>query len=254
LLIYIHVLDLSQYNLKVKDMIKPLQKLEIDTTFHRLKDSILTIAPELGKSNADTEYARSLFSSQSGTVHQIFDYNKSGMVFNQACFFKNLYRCIAVLIEHRHSLMMEVPICDLGSGCGAFTLAWLAVMGEPKHGITLCDECEPQLNLARRLLSGIGFKSFATKLIRVEISEVFRDYFCLSSFFFCEQDFTVNQHFDQLRPKALIIDTSDTIDTILRCLGDSQIYSVTNLTLTPNQSVSKIVAEVSYSAHVLRLH
>jgi hypothetical protein len=174
--------------------------------------------PELGTS---TQSARDIMRRLEtfGNRYHPADYESESLAFNQAYFFRNLYKCLCVL-NVPSSMRHGTSIVDLGAGAGEFALAWHACGGDGNGQVLLVDRSAAQLKLADRIFNALEVRPRPT-LKRATLFEYTppNQMLRLVSFVLCESDWYRDPNTNNIRgligKGAIIIDYSDVIEELV---------------------------------------
>jgi len=166
---------------------------DVDKIFDELTEQFHFAVPELLGTTRDSRRIKlklELLGSKGG---RFVDYDQDYLAFNQAFFFKNLYKCLLALENTRKCSLLKacpagLPVLDIGSGAGTFSIAWSAIMRSYTPTIELFDNCFSQLTLAARIFSVLDAKKIYYRCEAVSPRQDYSRGLRLISYWFCEQD------------------------------------------------------------------
>lgn len=218
--------------------------------------------PEFLVQDDEANYVRNFVRDFGRDPNILLDYERYGLGFNKAFFFKNLYKALVVLWERRLDLapFSDSQIIDVGCGAGVFSIAWTLIFGSPpRGGLVLIDSSEMQLSIAARILAILGIADY--DLRRGTYPGEFADLrgFRLYSYFYCKQKLEPtllnrNEVAGWLGVDALVIDYSHVLESLVELVGHRYQIQYACEALVPPSTYSRLFNDTSFKACGLICH
>jgi hypothetical protein len=185
------------------------------------------------------------------------NYDRESLAFNQAYFFRNLYKCLSLLVWSRQETALT-NVVDLASGAGPFALAARLIDGDRFHRTMLVDKSSAQLSLARRVFAAMG-----VPITDVENTSLLHfipppDLYRLCSYWLCESDcyrqFSRWHSHALLQPGALFIDYREVLEEFASLLEISLFcYRLISINVKPSYEVASQLEKEYVSVYGLRV-
>lgn len=217
----------------------------LESSFLSLRQRILKSVPELAESGPSADSARQRIRTLSSSGKTI-DYNDLSVGFNQAYFFKNLYKNMLFF----RALGPEIDsladtISDIGAGAGTASVAWLTIFDHQPSSWFLIDLSAQQLLMAERILHAVSSRRFSFLCADAMKRNDLTCGTVLASYWLCEQNLsTFIKHATFATAKHIfIIDYQDVIDAVQTSLRRSHHYKVYDLRCALPPSIQSIIGE-----------
>lgn len=223
----------------------------INKAFCSVIEEVQKGLPIITQFGPDAALVRDFLRNHGRDPEKTLDYERYAVGFNQASFFKNLYKALAFLWQLRSVVPVEYPLVDIGCGAGVFTIAWDRIIRAPPCTTVLIDRSAAQLDIACRLLPAVGITDYRTQLGTYPGDFADVRGLRLFSYFFCKQVFPPGptgtaELSSWLGTTALIIDYEHVIDSLARRIGGC--CDVVNLRLSPPGEIAGLFNDQAFNA------
>lgn len=186
-----------------------------------------------------------------------FDYNRDAMVFNQAYFLRNFYKCLC-LLSSPDVLIPGDNIVDIGSGAGPFSLAaHLTYYHNCFKQVILIDSSTTQLLIAHQIFEVMKVPLTDLRANRLPQCLLPSDFYRLASYWLCEQDYTHFKNEDRrilFGQGILFIDYPNVLEEFIATL-DLNIHSCrllfNSVQLAPD--VARVLEKENVTVHGLAI-
>jgi hypothetical protein len=194
-----------------------------------------------------------------GLIGHAIDYEEEFLEFNRAYFFRNLYKCLCLLMLMYNNMSHIIAnVVDLAAGAGPFALAANLIFRCKLERTMLVDKSAGQLSLARHIFNLMNLSSVEIKNLSLFEFAPPSTYYRLCSYWLCE-DPVIRRALPEwtqtwLPPGALFIDYRDVLEEFSsyldRSLFKCRLFS---MVVKPTSEVARQLEQEHVSIHGLRV-
>lgn len=197
-----------------------------DTSFLRVREFILQTLPELADTSGVSRRVKRDIQRQ-GSRGARPDYGRFALAFNQAYFFRNLFKNMLLFEVLRPEFDLQTDrIADVGAGAGVASIACLQMRHARPSSWYIIDTSRDQMALATRILPAVSRQTFSFVCDDVYQCSDFLQGVVLASYWLCEQD---SSQFTEHLPlvdasHVFMIDYPSILDAALSSLSRTHHY------------------------------